>query len=1258
MWMVTILFALSAWLLAGCPAALAQSIFANLSGTVVDPSGAAVSGAKVDVKNESTNVVRHLVSNSTGFFSVTELPTGSYSVTVLAEGFEKWVGTGIVLQSTDDKTLSIPLKIGSEGVTVEVKASSNEFAVTDSGAKAEHIDAEDLQKLALVGRNAMEFLKTIPGAAQVSAGGTNRSAYSGQAIGINGFTVNGSAGGMSGVSINGQTGVGLSMNMDGQNVEDPGGPGSATPVNPNPDMISEVTVQASNFSADNAKGPIVINSVSKSGGSSFHGGAAFYARNAALNTEEAFSKANEATTGSGFTKGQLKVPSHYYYPGFNIGGPIIIPGTHVNAGRNKYFFHESFESYRQLIDGGIDRAFVPTAAAFNGDFSAMNANAARTGAVISRSYSFGKVNDLTGTDPTNSIEKARPGCVITGGVMNSSCISSAAQLWMQDSLPAATTTNGVTSANGFNYTAPVQQPQNSTHNMVKVDINLTDSTKAYVSWSRQREASVQPLGLWIGSGDNVIPSPTPDLSNNTSDFYTADLVHVFTPTLTVEGRFGYTHMDMPGGPQDPTKVLRKQMGFPLKGVFGNQNAPVATSWSGGIPNIGDIGHDYHPNFYAEKGIPSAGGDLTKVFKTHTVKFGAFWENMYNAQDAWSQYMGAFYYNGWGNMSGNSYSDLLMGVGFSYTEQPYVTAIKMSINQMSFYGQDHWKLNRRITVDYGLRLEHYGTSTPDTPFGDAVFNPAKYAAQYAAGAFDPGVSWHSLDKSISLAGASVTYLVYSPRLGASIDVFGTGKTVVRGGWGEFRNDGYAVANQGAANTAYGSFYWSPPGTANTWESIDQFANNGGANGTSSTCAANAAGGVDVGKNNCAPALVTYGKQGNFANTGFAAVDPTDHDQPYTTSYSLTIDQQLPGKFQLEVGYVGSHSTMGQQSININYVPVNTLNNPANITTSAAGLSAGQTAVPQLILCSTMDAGSYSATNPLAVLTAQQNDGGCQQKFRPYSDYQGISANESAKIGQYDSFQASLKRSSGWATIGLNYTFGKTLNNATSQPGFKDYGEKEYWSVDGGDRGQTFNATYVFDFPKLTHGSNFDHALLNNWELSGITQVMSGAQMAAAASGGANLANGPGAASFVGSPDTSIYAALTCNPKKGLAKGQFANPNCFALPTSGIGNGRYPYIAGPMFWSSDLSLLKKFKVSDHEDLNFRLAAFNPLNHALLSFVSNDNNAKASFDSTGALSNGPNNPSNHTGPCPGPTCTVFGYADAHYGYRIIELSAKFNF
>jgi len=1198
-------------LLAGRPAALAQSIFASLSGTVVDSNKAVIPGARVSIKNAATNVVRQMLTNKDGFFSVTQLPIGTYNVLVEAKGFAKWRGSGVILQGGDEKALKISLAVGAESETVTVNAGSSDMILTDSGAKIDHIDTKDLEHLSLVGRNALEFLKILPGAAQISNSGTNRPGYNGEVVGINGFTVQGGAGAgaMGGVSINGQSATGLSINQDGQNVEDPGAPGSATPVNPNPDMISEVSVLTSNYGADNAKGPVVINSLSKSGGSAFHGGVHFYARNSVMNSEDAFNKAVEADPASGFSKGQLKVPSHYYYPGFDVGGPILIPGTKFNRRRNKYFFHESFEAYRQLIDGGVNRAFVPTAAMVNnGDFSGMSTWAHSPGR-------FGMSSMPSGT------VSARPGCVISGGVLSQACISSAAQLWMKDSMPLPTSPNGAPNSLGFNYVAPVQESQNSTQNMVKIDVNFTENTKAYVSWSRQREAANEPLGLWQGAGDWVVPSPSPDISNNTSDFYALNFLHVFSPTLTVEARVGYSHMYMPGKPQNPAKVLRSQMNFPIKGVFANPNAPVVTSWSQSVPNIGDIGHDYHPTFYAEKGIPSTGADLTKVYKTHTAKFGFFWEHLYNAQDAWSQYMGVYTYNPWTMVSGNNYADMLMGVGFNYFEQALPPVVNMAQNTTQFYATDHWQLTRRITIDYGLRFEHFGFPYPDNRWGAAIFD----AKKYQNGVQNSGISWHSLDSSISKAGGSVDTLVYSPRFGAAIDAYGDGKTVVRGGWGEYRFENYVAAYQSAANTALGSVGWNAPGTATTWESIDQFINNG--NGS---CAANAKGGIDAGNNNCAP-LVKFGAPTNFTNGTIYVIDPHNHDQSYTTTYSINVDQQFPHKFLFELAYAGNNTTMSQNGVNLNSVPLGAMTHSAVSAT-----------------CGNLDGGD---------VTKELNDANCQQLFRPYRNYQQVNANESSAKSEYDSLQTSLTRSAGLITVSLNYAWAKNLGTTNQSGAFKDYGTSEYWSPLQTDRAHTFNAAYVFDIPKIGVDNRFLRGAVNGWEFSGITQVMSGPLLTANSGYQLGISNVQSGALLVASPDVTAAPILICDPRLGLKHHQFANPSCFAQPgtaRAGIGNTRFPYIAGPMYWDSDATVDKMIALGERQKLELRFSGFNFLNHNLLSFAPGDNNAKLLFDTNGNLTNA----TDTKNACPGPSCQAFGYADYHYGHRLLEMSAKYTF
>jgi len=176
------------------------------------------------------------VTNQDGYFTVPTLLAGSYQVTVEMKGFEKWRGSDITLNGSDSRAMNIVLRVGAISDTVEVQGTVTNLAQTDSGEKSAVITSQDLQNLSLVGRNATEFLKILPGATMTANGGVNGLAYNGEVVGLNGFSIGGNAGGLSGVNINGQ---GVNITQDGQNTFDPGAFGSATPVNPNPDMIKK-----------------------------------------------------------------------------------------------------------------------------------------------------------------------------------------------------------------------------------------------------------------------------------------------------------------------------------------------------------------------------------------------------------------------------------------------------------------------------------------------------------------------------------------------------------------------------------------------------------------------------------------------------------------------------------------------------------------------------------------------------------------------------------------------------------------------------------------------------------------------------------------------------------------------------------------------------------------------------------------------------------------------------------------------------------
>lgn len=1173
------------------PVASAQST-ATLSGTVRDSSGAVVPGADITVTNQSSGDQRKTVTNNEGFFSITLLPVGTYKLAAVAQGFATYQATDIVLNTSDSKTVNIALKMGALSETIEVSATVNEVAVVDSGEKSTLITSKELQDIALLSRNATEVVKIMAGAQMTANGGKNQPGVTGT-IGINGYTIGGNAAGLGGTNINGQS---LDITMDGGHIFDPGASGSATPVNPNTDMISEVKVMTSNFSAEAERGPVVVNVVTKSGGKDFHGEAYLYARHNAMNANDAFVK----------SQGQPRQEDKYFYPGFQIGGPVIIPGTSFNKNRDKLFFFNGFEYYKQTVAGGLARAVVPVPANYTGDFSP----AAEAGL-----GSVGNLNGVPTYDPgSQPWSGSRPNCTITNGKLSAGCIDPNGLKLLKAYLPAPN--SDPASHNGYNFVWGVLTPQNSWQNLSRVDWNLSNNTKVFARYSVQRETSNQPLGLWGGTGgDSVIPSPTNILGEYRSDSVSASLTHVFSPTMTSETTYAYTFEGMPNRPEDLSKLMRKEMGLTITGVYGNPQAPAFTAWGTAFPNMGsgnNLGADYHPGMIADKGMPSVTENFSKVWSTHSLKFGAFYEHIYNKQDNWGQYPGVFQMpQGWGTGVNNNYADILMGItSGQMTEQQLPPATQISENILSMYAQDRWKLNSRLTVEYGIRFEHYAKPYAASDLGLATFFADKYSNDPAKLNAHTGVLWHGIDKSVPTSGTTSRLFYFSPRLGAAWDMFGNAKTVLRGGWGKYRTYDSLQSNSytGPVQTGMGatSYYcnaWSCP----TFEDIDKAATN-----------------------HPLPAGLPAGL------VSVNVMDPKNDEQPLVTTYSVSIDQKLPSAFYLEASYVGNRSRYLQQQIDINSLPVGKI--------------------------------------PLATYLAKLNSGGWQTSdkdaARPRTNYQGITQSVTAGKAKYDSLQVSLKRSVGWLNLMANYTWGKTFSDLYYSGAFSDYGESEYYGISPNNRARVFSMSYVINLPKIKGGNAFLRGLGSDWQISGITQIQSGANLT---SQNSNLQyaqdnlvvnnvtiKANDALGKMGSDGLQINAKIVCNPVvnepvtytvsgKTFSGVRYLNPACFAPAADGTaGTTNMPYLEGPKFFNNDLALTKNFRLTERQRLQFKLQMFNFLNHALQSFQIGDNNLALKFNADGTMKN----------PTGGASINTFGVANYQFGHRTLELMMKYFF
>ncbi len=1141
--------------------AFAQSISGSLAGSVVDSSGSVVPGASVRITNEETGLERTVDTGESGDFVFPGLVPGLYTIRVEAKGFRQLERKGSVVLTGQRLVVgALTVEIGNVAETISVTA-KGVGVQTDSTNISALLDSKQVAMQGLRGRDPISMLRLLPGVEQGRVSDMLGGSFATEVPRFMGKTNN-------------------TIYVDGVNGGDGGGGGNFSGAI-NVEAIEEISVQMANYSAEYGRGGgPQINIISKSGGLQYHGTAYWFKRHEMFNANNFFNNLN----------GLQKSLYRFSNLGGTLGGPV--PMT-----RNKLFFFYSFDDTQTKRLNPIRQFTLPTAIERRGDFSQSLTNA---GGLIPI------------TDPLNG--QRFPNNVIPASRRD----PHGSAILSIFSLPNV-------QAQGYNFL--IQHPATQhprRQNLFKVDFrpNQNDTISFKGSTWYTRQAGFESPGSNAGDARWGLVDARYDF---TTDMATASYTRIVSPRIVNEFMIGIFYSTEKGPPTDDEALarLRKQThNLQTLPQFAPQNNPLniipMAQFSGLQQNSFSAARINFDGRYPLDGFDTAltgSNNVTYTRNMHTFKIGVWWEKAGFRQARAGNFSGEFQFqhNAANPLStGYAFANAYLGTFNTYTEALGRVADNRVQHTVAWFVQDTWKVNRKLTLDIGLRMYRWGRNLQQggeasafslerfdptwggrppillrpvtTPQGRRAQNPINGQILPAnfIGALAPGTGYTctgylSKETPCIINGVVLQEngnyvkggrgfiepipVLFDPRIGIAYSPFNDNKTVIRASWGA-----YHVATGGADYRRGGpAFQFNQQilfGDINTMLTATPVTNPAGVSGT-------------------------------YRN----------RNQELNYQYTLGFQRDVGRGTVLDVAFVGNTSRHRQLSWDFNQIPMGVRFRPENRDTTVNPTAANPGALPDNFL-------------------------------RRFIGFAGMDQQGNGGTDRYDSLQVQLnRRFIGGLQLAGAYTYANGLIRGWFQ-------QLPFENLDRNVDIQThiLNISYVIDLPKASKlaPSPVVRHVFDNWQISGFTTFSSGKPM--------NVAlQTTDAFDFTGGGESCgvVQTGPAILPRGERNVNRWFNTSVFQRPSGrgDIGNNCQNYkFRGPGINNWDLFFFKNFPIGEGEKkFQLRWEMFNVFNHTQFNGV----NTTANFNPQGQQVN-----------------AQFGRVTTAREERRMQVALRFNF